>query len=56
MTHWQLADGTKVEVVNFIDDYSRVAVGSQVFSVTTAPALVSTFYKCAEKWGFRRRC
>jgi transposase InsO family protein len=52
MTHWQLADGTKVEMVNFIDDYSRVAVGSQVFSVTTAPAVVSTFYKCAEKWGF----
>ncbi|MGI8426431.1 MAG: IS481 family transposase [Actinomycetota bacterium] len=52
MTHWSLANGVHVEIVNFIDDYSRVAVGSQVFSVTTAPDVVSTFYKCAEKWGF----
>lgn len=52
MTHWQLGDGTHVEIVNFIDDYSRVAVGSQVFGVTKAKDVVATFYKCAQIWGF----
>ena len=27
-THWQLADGTDVEICNVIDDYSRLLVAS----------------------------
>ena len=25
-THWQLADDTEVEILNFLDDHSRVAL------------------------------
>jgi transposase InsO family protein len=52
MTHWALADGSHVEIVNFIDDFSRLALGSQVVTVTTARDVVSIFYECAENWGF----
>jgi transposase InsO family protein len=52
MTHWALGDGTKVEIVNFIDDYSRVCVASRIFEATTAPDVVATFYQAVERWGF----
>jgi transposase InsO family protein len=29
VTHWQLADGSEVEICNMIDDYSRVALGAE---------------------------
>lgn len=51
MTHWKLADGTEVDIVNFIDDFSRVAVSSQVFTTTTAPDVVTTFYKAVDLYG-----
>jgi transposase len=28
ITHWQLAEGTEVEILNIIDDHSRLLVGS----------------------------
>ena len=52
MTHYSLAGGTGVEIVNFIDDYSRVCLGSRALPVTTALDVVSTFYECARVWGF----
>lgn len=52
MTHWQLADDSKVEIVNFIDDFSRLGVGSRVFETTTAPDVVTAFYGAVETWGF----
>jgi transposase InsO family protein len=52
MTHWQLLDGTGVEIVNFIDDYSRMVLSSTVLSVTTAPDVVALFYKSAARYGF----
>ncbi|HVA70441.1 MAG TPA: helix-turn-helix domain-containing protein [Acidimicrobiales bacterium] len=35
MTHWHLANGTNVEIVNFIDDHSRAALSSTVLAVAT---------------------
>jgi transposase len=32
VTHWRLADGTEVEIVNFVDDHSRLAVASRVIA------------------------
>src|SRR2546425_2601012 len=52
VTHWNLADGTEVEICNFLDDYSRVAIASRVFAVTTAPAVVRLFRAAAKTWGF----
>jgi len=52
MTHWRLADGTGVEILNFIDDYSRMVLSSIVFPVTTAQDVVQIFHKSAERYGF----
>jgi transposase InsO family protein len=43
VTHWQLADGTDVEILNIIDDHSRLAVGSAARRTTLAPDVVATF-------------
>jgi hypothetical protein len=51
MTHWQLDSGAKVEIVNFIDDYSRAVLCSVVVSVATAAEVVRLFYDTAATWG-----
>lgn len=51
ITHWQLADGTAVEITNFLDDYSRVITASRVFPVTTAKAVTQVFRQAAKQWG-----
>ena len=43
LTHWQLADGTEVDILNILDDYSRVAIGSTARRTTLAPDVVTTF-------------
>lgn len=52
MTHWALGDGAGVEIVNFIDDYSRAIVASRVFDVATGPRVLNTFQEAARTWGF----
>jgi transposase InsO family protein len=52
MTHWRLADGTEVEICNFIDDHSRVAVACRVLRVATAPAVLEVFRDAGARWGF----
>ena len=42
-THWALADGTDVEVLNIIDDHSRLLVASRAFCTTKAADVVATF-------------
>jgi transposase InsO family protein len=42
-THWRLADGSQVEICNFIDDHSRLAVASPVLATATAPAVLKVF-------------
>ena len=36
MTHWSLAAGKGCEIVNFLDDHSRLCLGSVALAVTTA--------------------
>lgn len=52
MTHWQLADGTGVEILDFVDDYSRLVTAAVALPVTTAADVVATFYTAAAQWGF----
>jgi len=52
MTHWHLKDNQRVEIVNFIDDYSRAILGSTVVPVTTAPTVVDLFFRACESYGF----
>lgn len=55
MTHWSIDDGTdegqKVEVLAFVDDYSRMVVAAVVVPVATAGDVVAAFYKGAAAWG-----
>src|SRR2546425_3480413 len=52
MTHWRLADGGEVEIVNFIDDHSRLIIASCVFTATTARDVVGVFTQAGHRWGF----
>ena len=52
VTHWRLAEGTEVEIINFIDDYSRVCVASRATTLATAKRAVRVFRIAAQTWGF----
>ena len=51
MTHWQLEDDQAVEIINFVDDYSRAALSSVAMPVATAPEVVRVFYETAALYG-----
>jgi transposase InsO family protein len=51
VTFFELKDGTKVEITNFLDDFSRVCVASKVHAVTSAPDVVATLYQAGATWG-----
>jgi transposase InsO family protein len=51
-THWQLADDSDVEILNVLDDHSRLLVASQAFVTTKAPDVVATFHLGAATWGY----
>ena len=46
-THWALADGTDVEVLNQLDDHSRLCVGSDTLRVFKARNVDDCFGKAA---------
>ncbi len=50
-THWALADGTDVEILNVIDDHSRLLVASRAFVTTKAADVVETFHRGAAELG-----
>jgi len=43
VTHWRLADGTDAEILNFLDDHSRLIVASEAMSVVRAPDVLRVF-------------
>jgi transposase InsO family protein len=51
VTFWELGDGTKVEILDVIDDFSRVCVASRVLAATTSPDVVATLYEAGATWG-----
>jgi transposase InsO family protein len=42
VTFWELGDGTKVEILDVIDDFSRVCVALGCWPRTTSPDVVAT--------------
>lgn len=52
ITHWALADGTPVEILNILDDHSRLLVASDARRVTKAADVVGSFRKAAGRHGF----
>ena len=51
VTFVELQDGTKAEILNFLDDFSRVCVGSKVLNTTTSPDVVAALYQAGGAWG-----
>jgi transposase InsO family protein len=52
MTHVTLADGRVVEVLNMIDDHSRLCVASRVLVTVRSPDVVRTLHNAAAQWGY----
>jgi transposase InsO family protein len=52
VTYWHLAEGTRVEILNFLDDYSRLILASRVFTATTTADVVTVFREASKTWGF----
>lgn len=51
ITHWQLAAGEHVEILNIIDDHSRLFLRSEAYPTTKAQDVVDSFHKAAELHG-----
>jgi transposase InsO family protein len=52
VTHVEVADGLVFEVLNMIDDHSRLCVASRAFVTVKATDVVRNLHKTAEKWGY----
>jgi transposase InsO family protein len=52
ITHWVLAEGRPVDIVNILDDHSRVLVGSDARATTKAADVVASFHQAAARHGF----
>src|SRR2546427_421071 len=48
VTCWQLAGGKEVEILNQLDDHSRLFLGSDAYRRVKAADVVSSFHKAAE--------
>jgi transposase InsO family protein len=51
ITHWQLQDGQHVEILNMIDDHSRLFLASEAYPTVKAQDVVNTFHKAASLHG-----
>jgi transposase InsO family protein len=45
ITHWRTGDGTSVEILNILDDHSRLLVGSEARAVTKGGDVVVSFHR-----------
>src|SRR5439155_448821 len=50
-TPWQLADASPVEILNFLDDNSRVLINSTSFLTVKAADVVHAFYSASTRFG-----
>jgi transposase InsO family protein len=50
-THWPLADGTDVEIISWLDDHSRYLLHITAHTRITAPIVVTTFNRTADRHG-----
>ena len=52
VTHVSVADGVVFEVLNIIDNHSRLCVASHAFVTTRSADVVRTLHVAAARWGF----
>lgn len=51
-THWTLDDGSDVEILNILDDHSRLLVASHVRVTFKVGDVVASFHNAFAAWGF----
>jgi transposase InsO family protein len=51
VTHWHLADHTGAEILNLLDDHSRLAIASVARPTITGPDVTDTFTAAFTHWG-----
>jgi transposase InsO family protein len=51
VTHWRLATGADVEILNILDDHSRVALASTARATVSGPDVLDTFTDAFTRWG-----
>jgi transposase InsO family protein len=50
-THWRLADGSDVEILDLVDDHSRLLLAADAFQTVKGGDVVRTFLAAAEAYG-----
>jgi len=55
ITHWQLADGTGVEILNIEDDHSRLDLASEARTTTTGQDVLTSFRRAFRRHGIPAR-
>lgn len=50
-THWRLADGADVEILNWLDDHSRLLLSCTAHRPVTGRTVVDTFLRCVDEFG-----
>jgi len=51
-THWALADGTDIEILNWLDDHSRYLLSITAFTHVTSPHVLTTFLHAIVENGY----
>jgi transposase InsO family protein len=51
-TPWLLFDGSPVEILNFIDDHSRLSLCCTAFTTVKATDVVQAFFRASDEFGF----
>jgi len=55
-THWQLSDGTDVEILNLEDDHSRFFLASVAFPTVKAVDVVQVFHEAGQQYDSPASC
>lgn len=51
-THWRLADGTEVEILDWLDDHSRYLLAATAFARVSGDDVVATFVAAGDEHGW----
>ena len=50
-THWRLANGRDVEIINWLDDHSRYLLACSAHKVVTGLIVIDSFTRCLSEYG-----
>ena len=50
-THWRLKDGSDVEIINWLDDHSRLLLYCSAYKAVTGKIVIDSFNECRSAYG-----